>query len=158
LLDLVVASALAITVSLPLRAESLRDGVDAYNNGQYVEASEVFRALAEQGDAKAQFNLAQMYSNGQGVVQDHRLAVRWWRRAAEQGDPDAQMNVGVSYGFGQGVAQDYVQAHMWCDLAAAQGYERAAEYLEHVSAKMSPSEITEARRLAREWTERHDSQ
>ena len=45
---------------------------------------------AEQGDAKAQFNLGFIYSNGKGVPKDYAEAVKWTRKAAEQGHAEAQ--------------------------------------------------------------------
>ncbi len=48
---------------------------------------------------------------------------------------------------GHGVPQDYVQAHMWYSLAA----ERSSPGEDRVEAKMSPEQIAEAQRLAREW-------
>jgi TPR repeat protein len=42
-------------------------------------------ARAERGDAKAQFNLGQIYDTGLGVPQDVVQAVAWWRKAADQG-------------------------------------------------------------------------
>jgi len=44
-----------------------------------------YRKAAEQGFAKAQYNLGVKYANGQGVKRDHAEAVRWYRKAAEQG-------------------------------------------------------------------------
>ena len=32
---------------------------------------------AEQGDASAQFNLAKMYGNGEGITQDYKKALHW---------------------------------------------------------------------------------
>ena len=43
------------------------DGMAAYNRGDYVPAIRVFRAMAEQGNAKAQSVLGAMYRRGQGV-------------------------------------------------------------------------------------------
>ena len=37
------------------------------------------------GFAYAQYNLGVMYDNGQGVQQDYKEAVKWYRKAAEQG-------------------------------------------------------------------------
>ena len=45
-----------------------------------------WRPLAEQGDAKAQFNLGLMYRKGNGVPQDHKESVKWSRKASEKGD------------------------------------------------------------------------
>ncbi|MGU9956132.1 MAG: hypothetical protein ACNYPI_00330 [Arenicellales bacterium WSBS_2016_MAG_OTU3] len=38
-----------------------------------------------------------MYSNGQGVTQDCKHAVQWYRKAAEQGIAKAQYNLGVMW-------------------------------------------------------------
>ena len=38
---------------------------------------------------KAQYNLANMYANGQGVRQEFTKAREWWTKAAAQGDEDA---------------------------------------------------------------------
>jgi TPR repeat protein len=62
-----------------------------------------------------------LYANGQGVPQDYKEAIKWYRLAAEQGDSDAQGNLGVFYEKGQGVPQDYEEAVKWFRLAANQG-------------------------------------
>ena len=117
-----------------------------------------YRKAADQGRADAQFNLALMYANGQGVPQDHAEAMTWYRKAAEQGDAAAQLNLGVMYHVGQGVPQDYVQAHKWYNLAAARfpasDSEKRANAVRNrdaVTAKMTAAQIAEAQRLAREW-------
>ena len=48
------------------------------------------RPLAEQGDAKAQYWLGEMYHVGHGVTKDHKEALRWYRKAANQGHPPAK--------------------------------------------------------------------
>jgi TPR repeat protein len=82
---------------------------------------ETWRPLAEQGDAKAQNRLGEMYHVGHGVTKDKAEAVRWWRKAAEQGDADAQAWLGVMYYEGWGVTQDYKEAVRWWRKAAKQG-------------------------------------
>ena len=127
-------------------------GLDAYKRGDYEAALKEFRLAAEQGDAQAQFKLGVMYDEGQGVAQDFREAVPWFRQAAEQGHALAQNNLGVVYGKGQGVKQDYVIAHKWTNLASMQGYENAIKNLGFLEEMMTPAQIVEAQRLAREWT------
>lgn len=92
-----------------------------------------------------------MYANSMGVQQDFAEALRWYRLAAEQGYALAQANLGVMYWKGMGVKQEYVQACMWLSLAAAQGNKGASDALESLSSTMTPSQIAEAKRLAREW-------
>ena len=60
------------------------------------EVSDI-RALAEQGNAEAQFALGRMYAEGLGVAQDEADALAWYGRAAEQGHTDAQREVGPDY-------------------------------------------------------------
>lgn len=79
------------------------------------------RKAAEQGHAEAQFSLANMYSDGDGVSQHYATAAKWYRKAADQGHAKAQLNLAVMYGEGQGVKQDFAKAVQWCRKAAAQG-------------------------------------
>ncbi len=118
----------------------------------YAEALRWYRLAAEQGDALAQFNLGVMYFVGRGVPQEDAEAVRWYRRAAERGDAGAQFNLGLTHFEGRGVAQDYVQAHMWVNLAAAQGRKDARKARDKLAELMTPAQLAEAQRLAREWT------
>ena len=82
---------------------------------------------AEQGYAKAQFNLGLIYYNGQGVRQDYTQAVQWYRKAAEQGDAKAQYNLGVMYDNGQGVRQNYKIAKEWFGKACDNGLQQSCD-------------------------------
>jgi len=50
-----------------------------------------------------------------------------------------------------GIPQNYVLAHMWLNLAASTGDEKAKSLRDIISKKMTPQQLTEAQRLAREW-------
>jgi TPR repeat protein len=131
-----------------------------YENGQgipqdYKEAVKWYRNAAEQGHAGAQYNLALMCRNGQGVPQNDKEAVKWYREAAEQGYYKAQNNLGLMYGTGLGVPQDYVQAYKWYNIAGANGDETGTKNRDIVAEEMTPSQITEAQRLVKEWMEKH---
>ena len=63
----------------------LRSAVTAYTEGDYETAMRQFSALADGGDAKAQFALGLMHENGEGVEADAAAAAGWYRRSAEQG-------------------------------------------------------------------------
>ncbi len=130
------------------------EGVAAYDSGDYATALKEFRPLAEQGEASAQGNLGVMYAKGQGVPQDYKEAVKWYRRAAEQGDATAQNNLGGMYFDGKGVSPDYVQAHMWFNLAAAAGNDEAVKKRDMVTKQMTPTQISEAQKLARDWMQK----
>ena len=44
-----------------------------------------YTKAAEQGDARAQHNLAVCFKNGQGVEQDLEQAMTWYKKSAAQG-------------------------------------------------------------------------
>ena len=115
-----------------------------------------YRKAAEQGLPLAQGNLGFMYDEGQGVPQDDAQAVTWYRKAAEQGYPTAQYDLGIMYGKGRGVPQDYVEAHKWANLAAASATDaetrdKATHNRDLIASKMTPAQIAEAQKLARDW-------
>ena len=62
-----------------------------------------------------------MYAEGEGVEQDYKEAVSWYRKAAEQGDSAGQVGLGYMYAEGEGVEQDYKEAVSWYRKAAEQG-------------------------------------
>jgi TPR repeat protein len=117
-----------------------------------IEAIKWYRKAAEQGLLAAQSNLGICYSNGDGVHKDPTEAVNWYLRAAKQGDGSAQAAVGARYFLGEGVPKDYVKAHKWINLASAQGVESAKKSLSTVELLMTPDQIAEAQKLAREFS------
>ncbi len=137
--------------SMTAHAADYSVGVKAYDRGDYATAMRIFRQLADQGNADAQYNLGVMYDKGRGVTQDYAAAVRWYRKAAEQNHADAQTILGFMYEKGRGVTRDYVQAHMWYNLARARGQKIARKNRDRLAKQMTPEQIGEARRLAREW-------
>ncbi|NNF84461.1 MAG: SEL1-like repeat protein [Deltaproteobacteria bacterium] len=111
------------STSLAVTAYSgqLEDANAAYIRGDYATAFRLTKPLAEQGIAKAQNRLGYLYYQGLG-----------------------------------GVPQDYVLAHMWYNLAASRlpSDGRRDLYVRNrdsVASKMTPAQIAEAERLAREW-------
>jgi TPR repeat protein len=138
---LFVALALAGTAV----AGPLEDGVEAVDRGDYATALRLLRPLAEKGDPEDQSNLGNMYFDGNGVPQDNTESVKWYLLAADQGSADAQIALGFLYEYGEAVPQDFVQAHKWFDLAGSRLYR------DTLAAKMTPAQIAEAQKLAREW-------
>ena len=94
------------------------------------------------------------YYNGLGVPQDLAAALSWYRKAAERNNAMAQYSIGIMYRNGKGVPQDYVLAHFWLNVAAAQESmvkADAAHFRDELAAKMTPAQIEEAQKMAREW-------
>ena len=98
-----------------------QDGRDAFDRGDYPAAVKEFANLAMQNDPKGQYALAVMYDIGEGVSQNSKEAVKYYRLAGEQGFADAQNNLGVAYDQGEGVDTDYKEAMKWYLLAAKGG-------------------------------------
>jgi len=131
-----------------------------YNSGQgvvqdYAEAMHWYKLATAQGLADAQRNLGFMYDKGEGVLRDDAEAAKWHRLAAAQGDAVAQLALAMKYSFGHGVLEDYVRAHMWVNLAAAQGNANAVVFRKYVADKMTPQQIADAQKLARECQARN---
>ncbi len=95
----------------------------------FIEAARYFRMAAEQGHAKAQFELGHMYQEGDGVAQDFSEAVRYCRMAAEQGQDDAQFELGEMYHEAVGVAGDLNEAARFYLMAAKEGHPEAEDRL-----------------------------
>lgn len=134
-----------------LLAKMYADGKGVVQSDQ--QAVKWYQMAAEQGDKTAQSALGVSYYTGNGVTQDYRKAASWQRKAANQGHPDAQFILGVMYELGQGVPQDFVLAYKWFLLAASQGAKGAMESRSSLAAKLSPTQIQEGQRLAREWSQ-----
>ena len=121
---LIIIPALFVSLFLgtPSYSADFDKGLTAAQNGDFAAAFKEWKPLAEQGLAKAQFNLGVMYEYGDGVPQDYKEAVRLYRLAAEQGFARAQFNLGVMYEYGHAVPQDYTKAVRLYRLAAEQGF------------------------------------
>ncbi len=85
---------------------------------------------------------------------DYATAFREFRPLAEQGHANAQRNLGVMYI--QGVTLDFVQAYKWLNVAASsfppgKQRDRTVKIRDIVAKRMTPAQISEAQKLAREW-------
>lgn len=119
---LLAAGAMAQTVA------TYEDGVAAYKSGNFAQAFAGLLPIATAGDRLAQFYIASMYDEGDGVELDDAEAVKWYRMSADQGDVDAQVNLGIMYSEGEGVTEDDAEALRWFRRAAAQD-DSDGEYL-----------------------------
>lgn len=113
---------------------------------------QTLQTQANQGIAEAQNGLGELYAKGKGMPQDYVQARAWYEKAAAQGHPHAQNNLAELYFAGLGVPQDLVRAYMWVDLAAGhmkgEDHKQAVENRDDVAQRMTPAQITEAKRLS----------
>ena len=73
-----------------------------YDENKYKRAAEFFSSAAEDGHAKSQNILGEMYEDGIGVPKNYTTAVEWYTEAALQGESTAQANLGNMYRMGMG--------------------------------------------------------
>jgi TPR repeat protein len=81
---------------------------------------DALRRKAEAGDAKAQFDLADAYSEGKGVAKDSAKGMEWLKRSALQGYAGAQVVLGYMYQKGINTEKDPSEAAKWYRKAAKQ--------------------------------------
>lgn len=123
----------------------------------YDEAVKWFRRAADQNEVAGLFYLGFMYSEGQGVPQDFAESAKWFGLAAERGDPGSQYNLALSLAKGETGQPDNVNAYMWFNLAAARfpasdtRRNAAITNRDSLAGKMTPAEVAEAQKRAREW-------
>jgi TPR repeat protein len=91
----IAAIAFATVLAAAPALADVKAGVDAWEAGRYEQAVKEWRALADRGDADAQFNMGQAYRLGRGVPADLKIAQSWFEKAAAQGHQEAQANAGL---------------------------------------------------------------
>ncbi len=116
-----VAVILAGALASPLPAQSVKDGIEAWQKADYSAAVAIWRPLAVKGNADAAFNLGQAYRLGRGVPQDMAAAQDWFERAARKGHVDAQATLGLML-FQNG---NQAGGLRWLKMAAAKGEPKA---------------------------------
>lgn len=133
----------------------------ANDQGSHFNKQEALKWMleaAEQGDPEAQLELALWHERAAWgfkdtiVPLDRNESFKWFLKAAEQGDWIAQKNLGTYFESGYGVPQNYVQAHKWYNIAQSHAASwGAARLRDELEEKMTPEQIAEAQKLAREW-------
>ena len=104
-------------------------------------AQDWYQLAADQGHAKAQFEIGKMWYLGQAMPQhsvmaeNYRMAMRWYSRAANQGDANAQYHLGNMYLMGEGLLTNYKAAMRWFRLASKQDHAQAQRQLGHMYLK-----------------------
>lgn len=162
-----VAIALSVALTGAARADAFEDADAraAYETvrGNCRIAIDLLMPFAEQGIARAQTGVANAYLAIR--CNDPTQSLRWMRLAAEQSDPYALGMMSEAYKQGAGVRRDAVQSYMWHILylerasrvgaleTPEQSLARARREL-----RMTPAQVAEAQRLAREWDAAHPAQ
>ena len=111
-------------IALPTNAKSdmerFYQALDFKAAGQYKEAVQIWRDLAERRHVRSQFYLGLMYDEGKGVKQSDKLAIQWYQKAASR-VPDALLNLGNIFAKHQA----YHQAIDYYNKSNAMGHKPA---------------------------------
>lgn len=73
----------ALVFSKPSLADGLENALSMRASGDFKSSLQIIYPLAIRGNANAQILLADMYSNGEGVIRDSDKALYWACRAIE---------------------------------------------------------------------------
>lgn len=123
-----LAALLTLTAS-PAHGDELsvdeQAGIDAFNQGDLINAMAYFERAADGGSALAQTRLAWILDG----ANDDARAVEMYRAAAEQGYAPGMHGLGEMYAKGEGVDKDFEQAVAWFSRAAAAGHAKALRLL-----------------------------
>lgn len=103
----------------PYRTPIFRKANELAKEGKYEEAMQTY--LKEKNNPWCQVNIGVLYEKGQGVAQDYKKAIEWYKKAADQGDEVAMRNIGLSYWEGSGVPKNCDEAMKWLKLATEKG-------------------------------------
>ena len=106
---------------------------------------------AARGLGDALYRLALLYDAGRGVAQDAGQAAVLFERAAARSNALARTALGRKYYTGDGVTADPVVAYMYLTLGAGLGDSSGSELMRQIENELTPTQIDEARRLARNW-------
>jgi TPR repeat protein len=145
--------------SLSAAAQSSQGSGDDSGRGVPQDRSQAaawYRKGAEQGDARAQFNLGLMYRYGPGYSPGLEEWAMAFNPAPGHTGATARSSPAAKYSPGSGIPKDYVEAHKWMSLAAARATGDSQKRFENerdsLARVMTPEQIAEAERRAREWT------
>ena len=111
----------ALLLALPATAQTVRSGIEAWQQGNHAAAVAIWTSLAAKGDADAAFNLGQAYRLGKGAAMDHGRAQQYFEQAALTGHIDAAATLGILL-FQNGNRNG---AMRWLKLAADGGETRS---------------------------------
>jgi uncharacterized protein len=130
---LLLAAVLASLFALPASAQIDYETDPAYQAaradaiaGRYDAAFPIIKAAAEDGFAKAQYNLAMLYRDGRGTLPSQGLYRKWMEASAAQEFSLALFTLGLDYDVGRGVAKDLPRALAYYERAANAGDTMAA--------------------------------
>jgi len=103
-----------------LQAQSLQTAEEQYKKGEIAAAVKIWEALANKGNAEAQYQLGTVYGKGTGVAENIFDAIEWYEMAAKQNHLLAQIVLGDIQYFSIGLLGNWGEALKWYEMAENQ--------------------------------------
>lgn len=100
--------------------QNMDNDLDSYEKYEEKEF-ELYKNLAETGDAEFQNKLGDCYWRGSWVEEDYDEAFYWFYKSAKQGCSEGQCSLAACYRYGTGVEKDIQKAIYWYKKSAEQG-------------------------------------
>jgi TPR repeat protein len=124
----------------------------------YVEAAQLLKLNAKQGDSDSADMLGQLYRSGEGVTKNYASSVLWLKKAVDLGNIYAQYHLGLRYEVGEGVTQDLAEAYFWYVTSAALQFNDSFRALtmqrrDQIEKKLSPEQVIEVQNRSERWVE-----
>ncbi len=143
----------ATNASVPAAPASARAHRDAWERGDWSEASAALTEKAATGDADAAYRLGLLADQGLGKTRDLGAAERWFRTAAERDHGRAMYELGFLELRGRSAARkkDALAARVWFALAAERQVGDAAKWVERIDESLTSDEIETAEARVRAW-------
>ncbi|MDD2829364.1 MAG: tetratricopeptide repeat protein [Sulfuricurvum sp.] len=107
----------------------IKEAKAAMQKEDFATAIKEWTALANKGNAEAQFNLGVIYGAGLGTESNMDKAIGWYNKAATQNHPEAAYIMSIAYAKGQGIKEDKTASMQWLKKAAELGSARAQNSL-----------------------------
>jgi len=142
--------------SLAVQADTLEDGISAFEKHDFNAAVRLLEPLAEQGNVEAEYFMGTFYMYGYGVPMDPPQATGWYKRAyghwetqARAGNSQAMVEVAGMLTTGLGVTRDDKAAVTWLRKAGDMGNAEAWAELGglYVEGAGVPKDVAEGKRL-----------
>ncbi len=93
----------------------ITEGLNFYDQGRYADALQKWQSASKVGSREADFLLGFLYD---GVLQNDKEALFFFKKAALSGHIQAQVNVGLKYEKGEGTNVNKERAIYWYSRAA----------------------------------------
>jgi len=120
--------------------QSFVDATIALQRGDFEEALQIMRTLADQGSDRAQYSMGYLLTQDENIEPDPDQAADWYLKAANQGHVRAQYDLGMLYSGNGGIKKDMPSAIKWLRKAAEQGDGYASNNLARFLLEETPSD------------------